>query len=150
MDAATLAMMAATAVAGLACGFVLGKRQERAGARQVRVQLYPTITTAMNVLVDAVEATVPKATPGMDERSRARLRTATESACTDFRRAWQGHAAVLPGQVVVALWAVNDAYRQLAEPSSVEQIALAGLVVLAAARDEAMRAIRADARPDVR
>lgn len=149
MDTATLAMMAATAVAGLACGFVLGQRQERAGARRVRVQLYPTITTAMNDLVDAVEAIAPRATPGMDEGTRTRLTAATQSAGADFRRAWQGHAAVMPGQVVAALWAVDNAYRQLTDPSPAERIAFAGFAVLSAARDEAMRAVRADAKPDV-
>ena len=150
MDIATLAMMAATTVAGLACGFVLGKRQERAGARQVRVQLYPTITTAMNELVDAVESIAPRATPGMDEQTRERLATVTRPALADFRRAWQGHATVLPGQVVAALWEVDNAYRQLSDPSPAERIAFAGRMVLSAARDAAMRAVRADARPDVR
>lgn len=148
METATVVMTAATAVVALAGGFILGKHQERAGARQVRAQLYPVITTVMNNLVDAVETIAPKATPGMGEPTRTRLTSDTQSAIADFRRAWQGHAAVLPGQVVAALWEVDNAYRQLTNPSPAEQIAWAGLAVLTAARDAAMRAMRADAKPD--
>ena len=84
----------------------------------------------------------------MDEPTRARLRSGTEFSFADFRRAWQGHAAVLPGQVVVALSEVDNAYRQLTNPSLAEQIAWAGFAVLTAARDAAMRAMRADVKPD--
>ena len=150
MEIATLAMMAAVALVSLAGGFVLGKRQERAGDRQGRVHVYPAIATAMNDLVDAVESVAPMATPGMDETTRTQLRSVTAPTHVEFRRAWQGHAAVLPGQVVVALSAVDDAYRQLAHPSSEERIAFAGLVVLTAARDAAIRAVRADSNPDKR
>ena len=150
MDIATLVMMAMTALVSLAGGFVLGKRQERAGDRQARVHVYPAIVTAMNGLVEAVESATPRATPGMDETTRTRLQSVTAPAHVAFRTAWQGHAAVLPGRVVVALWAVDDAYRQLADPSHEERIALAGLMVLTAARDAAMRVVRVDSNPDNR
>lgn len=150
MDITTLVITALTAVVGLAGGFALGRRQEHASARQERVRLYPAIATAMNDLVVAVEAVAPMATPGMDEATRTRLRAATQPRRDEFRRLWQGHAAVLPGEVVVALWAMDDAYRQLVDPSSHERIALAGLVVLTAARDAALRAVRADTQPDKR
>lgn len=149
MDTATLAMMAATAVGERRVRFRLGQAPGACGRPAGAGPAAPDHHDRDERPGGRRRVHRAKGDSGMDEATRTRLAAATQSAGADFRRAWQGHAAVMPGQVVAALWAVDDAYRQLTDPSPAERTAFAGFAVLNAARDGAMRAVRADAKPDV-